>query len=377
MNAYRYTLEPYKGMKTRYPCPNDCKGKTFTRYIDTKTGEHLPYEYGKCEKVNKCGYHLNPYKSGYAKIIWLKEQKNEKWKEIEPKKTSFAQIKASKFQPIFIPFDIFKNSLGRYNGNSFVQFLTQSFGKSIAAELVQRFYIGTSKYWEGSAVFWLINENSKVAGGQVILFEKNGNTKKEIRPDGSKKRFNSWVHIALKNNYQNNQKLLPNWLGKYIENSPKFPCLFGLPQLEKECPTKPIAIVESAKTAVIATAYLPQYIWMAVGSLSYLNSKRLYALKGRNITLFPDRGGYEKWNEKAMEISCFANVTVSDLLERKEAVQGSDLADYLLKYPISDFIQPMEENSKNASHSFDVWINKEGQTIKTPINEMGYPVSWG
>lgn len=42
MSQYRYVLEPYKGMKTRYTCPACQKrDKTFVRYIDTETGQHV------------------------------------------------------------------------------------------------------------------------------------------------------------------------------------------------------------------------------------------------------------------------------------------------------------------------------------------------
>ena len=35
MNTYRYTLEKYRGLSTRYTCPQCGRKHTFTRYIDT------------------------------------------------------------------------------------------------------------------------------------------------------------------------------------------------------------------------------------------------------------------------------------------------------------------------------------------------------
>ena len=335
MNKYRYVLEPYKSMKNRHTCPECNKGKTYTRYIDTKTGDYLPEKYGKCERLNNCAYHLNPYKDGYHKKIWLQENRKE-WKPDITKRVY--KPPPLKQKTTVIPTQLFKASLKDYQNNSFAQYLNQLLGTEKAKELIARFYIGTSKHWNNPAtIFWLIDRKKQIVGGQVVLFDKNGNTAKKTMADGTKKRFNSWVHTALKKTYQKEKKSLPEWLKNYIANSPKFPCLFGLPQLDKEPLTKPVAIVEAAKTAIIATAYLPQYIWLAVGSLSYLNKDRLKDLKGRNITLFPDKGGFERWSKKANELSDLANFTVSNLLERKEAVKGSDLADYLIKYDWRQF----------------------------------------
>lgn len=341
MKQFRYTLERYKGMKTRHDCPACGKRKTYTRYVDQERDEYLPYEYGKCERLNNCGYHLNPYQSGYAKQIWLQERDDEKWREVKlEEKPLVAVPKKPPSKPVYIPFDLFRRSLNHYDQNAFAKYLTSLFGEAKTIELIQRFYIGTSGHWKhaGACIFWLIDERMNIGGGQVILFDEKGRTKKEHRPDGSKKRYNSWVHTALKASYRSQGKSLPSWLKAYIEmEGNKFPCLFGLPQLKTEPLHKPIAIVEAAKTAIIATGYLPQYIWLAVGSLSYLNEARVKVLQGRNITLFPDRGAYEPWRKKADTFSAFAKITVSDLLERKKAEEGSDLADYLVRFEVSGF----------------------------------------
>ena len=41
MQNYKYTLEPYKGIKSRYICPNCGKRNTFTRYIDIDTNNYI------------------------------------------------------------------------------------------------------------------------------------------------------------------------------------------------------------------------------------------------------------------------------------------------------------------------------------------------
>ena len=59
--SYLYQLEKYK-TNNRYKCPNCGKSKVYTRYVNSVTGEHAPYEFGKCDRLNKCNYHRYPSK---------------------------------------------------------------------------------------------------------------------------------------------------------------------------------------------------------------------------------------------------------------------------------------------------------------------------
>ena len=61
MKNYKYTLEPYDGIKSRYHCPA-CKRKEkkFSRYINTQTLEHIHETVGKCNRESNCGYHYTP-----------------------------------------------------------------------------------------------------------------------------------------------------------------------------------------------------------------------------------------------------------------------------------------------------------------------------
>lgn len=384
MKNYRFVFEKYKGMRTFYTCPKCGKHKVYTRYIDTKTGEYLPFKYGRCQRLNNCAYHLNPYQDGYFKTIFKAENENiDHWK-----KNISSPINQPKPKQIFFPFDIFERSLSNYSNNNFINFLRQRFGKKITLDLINRFYIGTSNYWNGTTVFWLIDIDFRIVGGQVICFNENGQTKKINLPNGRKFRFNSWVHKALHKSYKEKEKQIPYWLQKYIANSPKFPSLFGLHQLRKEPYNKPIAIVEAAKTAIIASVYLPQYIWLAVGSLSYLNKDRLIPLLGRNITLFPDNGGFERWSKVIHKLEYLANFTISNLLENK-GENGNDLADYLLQFDLKEFNEANEKHEiklarqllylmdelkiseKEAEIIYDENLSEQSNNIKSFSNKEG------
>ena len=311
--AHRYILEPYKGMNTRYRCP-DCqqRDKTFSLYIDTETGEQINPSVGRCNRESNCGYHYTPKQ--------YFQDNNISFDTPQPKVYKPRTVSPQPKPVSFIPVDVFKASLKANETNHFVKFLIEQFGVEVASQLVSRYFIATSKYWNGATVFWQIDTQGKVRTGKIMLYSPT--TGKRV-----KEPFNhiNWVHKALK--------------------KPEFElrqCLFGEHLLIDK--TKPVAIVESEKTAVIASVYLPQFIWLAVGSLTNLNAEKCSILKGRTVTLFPDLNGFDKWSSKAKELSHLAVFTVSNLLERKateaERKQGFDLADYLIKFDYKAFVLP-------------------------------------
>jgi len=345
--VHRYILEPYKGIKSRYRCPScQHKEKTFSLYIDTNTGEHIHHSVGRCNRESNCGHHYTPKQY------------------FQDNNVSFdtPQAKAFKPQPVtppkrntsFINTEVFKASLKpeAFENNNFVTYLIKLFGVKVASELISRYFIGSSKYWTGANVFWEIDTQGNIRTGKIMQYSP-------ITGKRTKEPFNhiQWVHKALK--------------------QPEFElrqCLFGEHLLIDK--TKPVAIVESEKTAVIASVYLPQFIWVAVGSLTNLNAEKCNVLRGRNITLFPDLKGFEKWSSKANELSHLAIFTVSDLLERKaneaEKQQGFDLADYLIKFNYKEFDEP--ENIPFQDMPNTDWDLKELENYFLKIQIPAQPV---
>jgi hypothetical protein len=302
-------------MNTRYRCPScQQRDKTYSLYIDTETGEHLHPSVGRCNRESNCGHHYTPKQYFQDNNISF---------DTQPKPYKPRPVTPQPKPVSFIPVEVLKASLKGHETNHFVKFLINLFGVEVASQLVSRYFIAASKYWNGATVFWQIDSQGKIRTGKIMLYSPT--TGKRV-----KEPFNhiNWVHKALK--------------------QPEFElrqCLFGEHLLIDK--SKPIAIVESEKTAVIASVYLPQFIWVAVGSLTNLNAEKCSILKGRTVTLFPDLNGFEKWNNKAKKLSHLATFTVSDLLERKaseaERKQGFDLADYLIKFNYKEFAQPEPE----------------------------------
>jgi len=129
----------------------------------------------------------------------------------------------------------------------------------------------------------------------------------------------TWVHSLLKcPNYNLSQ------------------CFFGEHLLDVD-KRRPIALVESEKTALIASHYLPQYLWLATGGKhGCFKSNNLVPLFGRQVVLFPDLRATDYWQEKLkMMQSLGMEVQLFDYLEKNAPLQdqqaGYDIADYLLQ----------------------------------------------
>ena len=322
MTAHKYILEPYNGLKSRYTCPQCSKGRIFTRYIDNETGQHLAPNVGKCNREIKCGCHYTPKQYFQDNnipngSIYKAQQKEIVTSPIPEKKISF------------ISDDVFQKSLKIGNStlqlaeaNNFIMYLVKLFGIEITSQLVDKYYIGTSKHWNKATVFWQIDISGKIRTGKIMLYSPS--TGKRIKEPFS---YITWAHKAMK-----------------LADFSLQQCFYGehLLGLTKNY-NKPVAIVESEKTAIIASVYLPGLTWLAVGSLQNLTIEKCEVLKGRKVVLFPDLKAFDIWETKARGFKNITTFTISDLLERKateaEKEQGFDLADYLIRFDYKEFLK--------------------------------------
>lgn len=375
MSQYRYTFE--KGSK-KHRCPA-CHKKRFVRYVDAETQQYLPDEYGKCDREVNCGYHLNPYKNGYAK-----DNNN----AVVP--TYNNCIVVLKPKQVFIPKEVFYKTRTAYQENGFIQNLlnniTYPFKANDIEKIIAQYHLGTvtKGYCKGGTTFPFIDIANNVRAIQVKTFDKLNHTINT-----------NFLHAIIEKHYSNNLKELPQWLKEYNNNDTKVSCLFGENLLNKY-PYNPIALVEAPKTAIYGTLYFgfpnnpKNLLWLAVYNLSSLNLKKCKALKGRKVFLFPDLSkeskAYDLWFTKAQNIqSKLENSTfiVSDLLEQlapsQDREKGKDIADYLIKLNWQDFrekpiltpkpkttlIQPkVEQKSKTDS------IVKKPQVKEKPIEAI-------
>lgn len=296
MKTFNQPLPELKFDKNRFRVKNCPCGKS------NKDGKFVPY----------IGYENKGYCHSCGETFLPDLPKVEQWNSTQPTAYQPRIAAPQQKQASFIPVEIFKASLQTYSENNFVHYLKTLFGFEVCKELVKRYCIGTSKHWNGATVFWLIDAQHKIRTGKIMLY--NPTTGKRVQQPYD---HINWVHYVLK---------LPEFEKKV--------CLFGEHLLNDK--TKPVAIVESEKTAVIASVHYPQFIWLASGGKDGLNAEKCSVLKGRSVTLFPDLDGFEKWSAKARELKHIAKFNVSDLLERKateaERKGKFDIADYLIRF---------------------------------------------
>jgi hypothetical protein len=332
-SALRYGLDR---SSKKFPCPR-CNKRRFVKYVDTCTGEYLSDEYGRCDREVSCGYWLKPE----VPIPPVRQ----------PVRTRPSQKK------VYVPFNIFKGSRRGYEANSFVTYLLTIFDEPTVTQVIKDYAIGTSKYFNGGCVFWFLDLFGNVVAGQIKAFDLTGHTVKN-----EDKAITTWVHSVMRDE---------PWAKEYSQQDRKISCLFG-EHLLRANPGKPVALVEAPKTAIIASIYFPKYLWLAVGSLSYLTADRVTVLNGRHVVLFPDLNAYHKWEEKGSQ---FGFMT-SDILETNVTVEqreaGLDIADFVAKVGVEDFLRTkifMPSEPAVIKQEFDL----SGGLID-PI--LGFPVAW-
>lgn len=359
MEQYKYTLD--KSSK-KFICPN-CNSKSFVLYVDNETQSYLTDDFGRCDRETNCGHHKAPPRGNKCYSIPFLSLTSITDKAIKltdkngiisiiPKSQIFEQT----INCCWISEWFLKNSIISYLGNEF-KYLNNGGGGSVVnttiikettldivtsfhpVELLDKIYlenpqidnlseflkiqfsndevfkamqnyfiVGTNCFWNNSTMFWQIDDKQKIHACKIMLYDRR--TGKRI-----KKPYNhiNWLHNAIK-----------------VPDFNLCQCLFGLHRINEDY-EKTIAIVESEKTAIIMSIFLPDYIWIATGSKQNFKFDLLKPIKKRNIVLFPDKGEYFNWLKKANELNTIGfKIAVSELVEQTDFENGFDLADFYL-----------------------------------------------
>ena len=304
---YKYTL--IKGSKKNI-CPK-CQKKRFVNYQNMETGKLLPPMVGRCDREINCGYHLTPKEFFKDLNIDVNFHIN---------KVVIPEIKT----PTFHPNKLINLSNKNFDKNNFIQYLKTVFNEKQTDRIISKYLIGTSTYWNGATVFWQIDTKNLIRGGKIMLYLSA--TGKRV-----KKPYNhiTWVHSVL---------LKKKKIHKFNLDQ----CLFGSHLLNQD-KNKPVAIVESEKTACIMSELFDKYLWLSCGSLSNLNEKMLRPIKNKNVVLYPDlsmnQKAYKEWKATSEKLNKKDfNISVSRLLEdhcsEQQREKGYDIADCFLNTSI-------------------------------------------
>lgn len=300
---YKYSLD--KSSK-KFECPS-CRKKRFVKYIDNETKEYLFTNVGRCDREINCGYHFTP-KNYFLENPSLNI---DQFKGFEAK--NLTVVEKIDYHTI----DEMKNTLSKYSDNQFVQFLFSKFNKTKVLDTIEKYQIGTAIFSKNETIFWQIDVLNNVRAGKIIQYDN----------DGRRSKYINWYHSYLiKKNVIKKHDLVQ--------------CFFGEHLLKNN--SKPIAIVESEKTACIMDIIFNKYTWMATGSLRGLTNKKFNPLKNKKIVLYPDLGiesengsPFSIWKNKCDELKFLGfDISISKLLEDNsnniDRENGLDIADYFI-----------------------------------------------
>lgn len=239
-------------------------------------------------------------------------------------------------RPDYISEERLIETIGNYEGNAFVSFLLDlfPFDRKAVDKAIAEYLIGTK---DGFTVFPTISKNRKFCKAKLMKFDPTtGNRIKDGHSISS-------LQARLKRSGQ---------LGGDFETDKDV--FFGEHLLRKYERSR-IAIVESEKTAIVATifksAFPENLVWLGAHSKSWLNVERLRRIgRDREILLYPDADAFERWKQIAADAARTGiTVRISRLIDNKatkeEKEMGFDLADYLI-----DEVQKMNEYNASVVH---------------------------
>lgn len=297
---YRYELDK---TSKKFICPS-CGKKVFVRYIEVSTGNYAPDGYGKCDRAANCAFHEYP-RSEAASF------------EYRQPRAAFTTRQVRGFD--YLETQHVLDSLDSYDRNAFVQWLINLFPEDLEAieDVLARYLVGTFEHRYGPyTMFPYFDQERRLCFAKLMRFNAATGNRKKGDYDTSSLRTRLKIEPF-------NRKI--TYFGEHL--LPKFRDL-------------PVAIVESEKTAIIATlcdTVFPEAVWLATGSLSVLTADRLLrCCKGRKVVLYPDAGGFERWSTVAADsrklgLDVRVSTIIEDIATDAEKQSGFDIADYLIR----------------------------------------------
>ena len=309
-------------------CPK-CGKRSLVRYVDTLNNfAYLPDHVGKCDHEQSCGY-------WYSAREWQNDEGGgQSWQSFmqsrkpqEPQREEFATV----------PMEIITKSvptadrLARCNFLAWLQKIGFSDGEIMRAVEAYRLG-GTSR---GEIIFPEISPGNVCRAAKIMQYSPDGHRRPvfSFRDEAGElvEIGVDWVESRLRKLDAGKLGERKKWMLKYKipEGKRTAKHLFGLHLLNTD-QAKPVAIVESEKTAVLFSMIDSRFLWMATGGCQQIKAafaNSLGYLRNRTVVLFPDRGMFDEWAEMAKKCG-LKHISVNALLERPGVPPNFDLADF-------------------------------------------------
>lgn len=239
----------------------------------------------------------------------------------------------------FIPAQMVEATESRVTESNLFVWLSGEFGDEAAMMAMRRYRVGATKHTDGrgyrAASLPYINTSGDCVDCKIFHIDPTTGSRKTAPA------LLSWIDREGKV-----QELRSTWaLAELKKNDkPRKWCNFG-DHLLQDNPTAAVCVVESEKTAIVASIVYPSRLWIAVGSKNNLKPERCAPYRGREIIIYPDRDnikdkprksgtGIEKgWETLARELAQAGfSVRIDRTVERHHGEINDDIADIILRY---------------------------------------------
>lgn len=298
---YRYQLQKYTGRNSRHTCPACGRPHCFTYYVDA-AGNPLASDVGRCEHINSCGYEKTP-KMYFDEHPQERRQRREcsEAKSQHPKKDARVD---------FIPFGLITKSVGM--NNNLMRYLGDFFPAKELERVTADYFLGCTK--KGEIIFPQIDAQGRCWTGKVMAYGEDGHRIKRSECDAV-----DWLHAR--------------WMkqqGKTASDYHLRQCLFGEHLLSKY-PDRIVCLTEGEKSAVIASLFFPQFVWVSCGGKFGLKPETCKSLAGRDVIVYADADAVTEWTERIKRLDFCKSIRLSDWSKDEPLGSKRDIADLLME----------------------------------------------
>ncbi len=268
---YYWKLEKYSGQNSRFRCPGCKKARQYTRFVNSEDA-YAPFEYGKCNRLDKCGYFKHPKGIKSSAPIFIQKEEPQEfigWEDYN--------------------FDLDPNS-------DFIKYLLRLFEPKYGIDTKDSILKVLTKYY-------LRTDGNFMIFPQIDRRNRLCTVKKQEYQGGHRTR-NLYTPFKAKT-------------GKFKG------CLFGFHLFDYY---RDIRVVESAKTAIMATLYFDDsdYIFMSTEGINNFRMVNVLPPSSR-VKLIPDKGkAFLYWKDRLPDYDLEPIVENCEILK-----EGDDLGDWI------------------------------------------------
>jgi len=336
---FKYSLNS----KQKFTCPDCGQVNRFVKFIDNTTGLYMDGDFGKCDRIDSCGYESKPENSF-----------------IDDSECNVTYKPKSLYDS-----DVLPESMEVYRDfkkpNRFFYQLEKIFGTEKTLEAINIYQLGS--FWDGAVIYPYIF-NGKLKSGKIFWYGD------DLHRD--KNKHVQWLHNVKYHSDDDNV-----YQSSEDEDFNLCTPLFGWDLLRGN--DKTVCLVESEKTAVIMSIIYPDFIWLATGGLFNLQPYKFPYYNNRKWLFFPDLGNNKDvtikdyWIKQVEKISENYSFTVCKFIDfippqitndrlNKCTAKGYDIADFILDYMKYEIVKDLSVDEvmtkDDLKAMFDKWLHE-------------------